>query len=198
MTTTALSFPIENNIDLGKFDIFDVDEMNVISDVVEKFYHELRYDPFFLQLPLREGFQFCDFNFQVGEPLDGIKDELHFSFEEAIDIIIQYINKSFIRKEINKLEGVTFSREEQKVSISLSGSGYYYYSYDDSDIGFALTKLVQSAENNFYTLCKHIIKNKEFKKITKNDCVEFKIFTSEEEFFTTAYKKDSGKLVKID
>ncbi len=192
------SFPVENNINLEKFDVFDDDEIGVINDVVEKFYHELRSEPSLLQLPLRKGFQFCLFNSQVGEPLDGIEDEFNYSLEESIDIITQYINKSFIQKKVNNLEEISFSSEEQKACILLSGSGQYdHYSYGDSDIGFAFTKLIQSAEDNFYRLCENIIQSEEFRKTTKNDCVEFQIFINEEEFFTTSYKTNSGKLTKI-
>ena len=193
------SFPNENNIDLHAFDVFDYDEMKVIRSGVEAFYNDLRNDPSFLQLPLRKGFQFCYFDLQMGEPLEGIEDAFKFTLDEAIAIIMQYIVKGLAQNKIDTLEQITFSGEEQAVSMSLSGAGDYdYYSYDDWDIGFAFTTLIQSPVANFYTLCEHLIRTEEFQKIIKNEQVEFQIFTDVEEFFTTNYQVDSGKLVKVD
>lgn len=193
------SFPLGNNIDLQEFDVFDYDDMALVSEVLKEFYHELRTSPSFLKLPLRKGFQFCYFDSQIGEHLDGINDVFNFTLEEAIGVIIECINKYLLQSDIEKLEQINFSSEEQNVSLMFSGNDQYeYYSYDNLDVGFALTTLIQSAENNFYTLCEHIIKNENFTKTSKNECVEFKILLNEEEFFVVDYNVDSGKLTKGD
>ncbi len=193
------SFPYENNIDLSEFDVFDDDEMELICDAVEAFYEELKTDTAFLSLPLREGFQFCYFDDMVGEPLNGIKDELNYSLEQATTVVLDYLNKSIAEHALTKLEEITFSSEEMETTLTFSGEEQYEISsYSDLDIGFALTRLMKSAEDNFLMLCEKIINSSMFEKITKADDLKFKIFLNEEEFYQLNYQPETKKLVKFD
>ena len=190
------SFPLENNIDLEQFDVFESDDIVVIDNIVAAFYDELRSDPEFLKLPLRKGFQFCNFDTPIGLPLDGIEEQCHYKLEEAIDIIMQYMEQSFTQEESNNFESITFSGEEQQIAITVVDDQYHYHFYDQWDLGFAFTTLIQSAENNFFTLCESLIQNEVFIKMTKKERVEFKIHVDVEEFYEVIYNTNSGKLIK--
>jgi len=193
------SFPYENNIDLSEFDVFDYDEMKLICEAVEAFYEELKTDTVFLSLPLREGFQFCYFDNMVGEPLNGVKDEFDYSLEQATAVVLDYLNKSIIEHALTKLEEVTFSSEAMKTTLIFSGEEQYEVSsYLDLDIGFAFTRLMKSAENNFFMLCEKIINSSMFEKVAKADDVKFKIFLGAEEFYQVNYQTETEKLVKLD
>jgi len=193
------SFPYENNIDLSEFDVFDYDEMKLIGEAVEAFYEELKTDPAFLSLPLREGFQFCYFDNMVGEPLNGIKNEIDYSLEQAMKVVLDYLNKSIAEHVLTKLEEVTFSSEAMKTTFIFSGEDQYEVSsYPDLDIGFAFTCLMKSAEDNFFMLCEKIVNSSMFVKIAKANDVTFKIFIDAEEFYQVSYQAETEKLVKFD
>jgi len=193
------SFPYENNIDLSEFDVSDYDEIHLISDCVADFYNDFRDDPLLLKLPLREGFEFCYFDDMIGEPLNGIKDEFDYSLEQATAVVIDYINKSVTEHALTKLEEITFSSEAMETTLIFSGEGQYEVSsYPDLDIGFALTRLLESAEDNFFMLCEKVINSSMFEKVAKADDVKFKIFLNEEEFYQVNYQTETGKFVKFD
>jgi hypothetical protein len=186
------------NLDVEDYDVFDQSDRDELDSDIEEFYNRLQSLEEFKKLRLRHGFKFViacfdDSQYLVKSPSGNTPDDFNYTLEEAIEVVLPEILKSFSAVITEPLKELRLSGSENRCNITnIVSSGEddeeYISEYcSEFYFGLALTRISVDKEFGLESLAKKIASSAEFSDIPKLEYVFFRLFVAGYEYYCAGY-----------